>query len=121
MLLVWIGFIQSHLCLYYSPAAIQYVLVTGPCCLFCPALLLCALKDEGLVYCPASIKRALENTATPLGTQDAFSSGHGIVQVGVVMGVVTNIPWDLLQVDKAFDEIQQTASQRLAHVHFKVC
>jgi hypothetical protein len=45
------------------------------------ALLLSALKSQGIPYTPALVKRTLENTAAPLGTHDAFSIGHGVVQV----------------------------------------
>ena len=45
------------------------------------ALLLSALKAEGVAYSPASVKRALENTAAPLGQHDKFSIGQGVVQV----------------------------------------
>ena len=45
------------------------------------ALLLSALKSQGIPYTPASIKRTLENTATPLGAHDTFSVGHGVIQV----------------------------------------
>lgn len=45
------------------------------------ALLLSALKAQGLQYTPALIKRTIENTAIPLGSHDAFSIGHGVIQV----------------------------------------
>ena len=45
------------------------------------ALLLSALKSQGIPYTPASIKRTLENTATPLGAHDTFSVGRGVIQV----------------------------------------
>ena len=45
------------------------------------ALLLSALKSQAIPYTPASIKRTLENTATPLGAHDTFSVGHGVIQV----------------------------------------
>ena len=45
------------------------------------ALMLSALKAEGVSYSPASIKRVLENTAAPLSSHDKFSIGHGVLQV----------------------------------------
>ena len=45
------------------------------------ALMLSALKAEGVPYSPAAVKRILENTATPLGRHDKFSIGQGVIQV----------------------------------------
>ena len=45
------------------------------------ALMLSALKAEGVAYSPASVKRTLENTAAPLGQHDKFSIGQGVIQV----------------------------------------
>ena len=47
------------------------------------ALMLSALKAEGVCYSPASIKRVLENSAAPLGNHDKFSIGQGVIQVRV--------------------------------------
>ena len=47
------------------------------------ALMLSALKAEGVSYSPASIKRVLENSAAPLGNHDKFSIGQGVIQVRV--------------------------------------
>ena len=46
-----------------------------------PALLLSAIKYRGYDYTPALIKRVIEKTATPLGSHDPFSIGHGVIQV----------------------------------------
>ena len=45
------------------------------------ALLLSALKSNGIPYTPALIKKIIENTAAPLGSHDQFSVGHGVLQV----------------------------------------
>ena len=45
------------------------------------ALLLSALKTEGIAYLPAYIKRELQNAAKPLGPHDVFSAGYGVIQV----------------------------------------
>lgn len=51
----------------------------------CVALLLSALKADGIPYTPHGVRRALEATAAPLagaaGPADVFGSGHGMVQV----------------------------------------
>ena len=46
--------------------------------------MLSALKAAGVAYSPASIKRALENSAAPLGNHDKFSIGQGVIQVSKV-------------------------------------
>ena len=51
------------------------------------ALMLSALKSQDIPYTPASVKRILENTATPLGSHDPFSIGHGVIQVYNEWGV----------------------------------
>lgn len=45
------------------------------------ALLLSGLKAEKRSYSPASIRRALENSARPIPGVDVFSQGRGLVQV----------------------------------------
>jgi hypothetical protein len=45
------------------------------------ALMMSSLKAQDVAYSPASIKRTVGNTATPLGSHDAFSVGHGVIQV----------------------------------------
>lgn len=45
------------------------------------ALVLSGLKAEGQAYSPASIRRALENTARPVPGVERFEQGHGLVQV----------------------------------------
>ena len=47
------------------------------------ALLLSAIKFRGQQYTPALVKRVIEKTATPLGSHDPFSIGHGVIQVWV--------------------------------------
>ena len=45
------------------------------------ALLLSAAKSRQLQYTPASVRRALENTARPLANYSVFSQGRGLIQV----------------------------------------
>ena len=45
------------------------------------ALFLSALKSQGIPYSPAGIKRAIEGSATPLGSHLPFSVGRGVIQV----------------------------------------
>lgn len=48
----------------------------------CVALILSGLKARGVPYTPYSIRRALENTAVTIpGSPDAFTVGHGMIQV----------------------------------------
>jgi len=47
---------------------------------FLLALMLSGLKAQGIPYCPWSIKRAVGNTACPLGDHDQFSVGQGVLQ-----------------------------------------
>jgi tripeptidyl-peptidase-2 len=47
----------------------------------CIALILSALKAQGLPRSPSRIRRALENTAADIPTVEAFAQGHGLVQV----------------------------------------
>jgi tripeptidyl-peptidase-2 len=65
-------------------------------------LVLSALKAEGVSYNPALIKLCVENTATPLPGENAFSNGCGVLQVDkaveYVMDNVKTIPPSLLDV-----------------------
>ena len=45
------------------------------------ALMMSGFKSEGTAYSPAAIKRTVIDTATPLGSHDSFSVGHGVIQV----------------------------------------
>ncbi|KAK2181249.1 hypothetical protein NP493_405g05002 [Ridgeia piscesae] len=45
------------------------------------ALVLSALKAEGVSYSPSSVQRALENTALNIDTVEKFALGHGLIQV----------------------------------------
>jgi tripeptidyl-peptidase-2 len=45
------------------------------------ALVLSGLKAEGLGYSPASLRRALENSARPIPGVERFEQGQGLVQV----------------------------------------
>jgi len=45
------------------------------------ALLLSALKAEGVAYTPHSVRRALLNTTRPIEGGDGFSHGQGLVQI----------------------------------------
>ena len=47
----------------------------------CAALLLSALKKQGYLYNPYTVRRAIENTALKIDGLDQFSQGHGLVQV----------------------------------------
>ena len=50
-------------------------------CLTSSALVLSALKAEGVSYTPFSVRRALENTALNIDTVEKFALGHGLIQV----------------------------------------
>ncbi|XP_078427505.1 tripeptidyl peptidase ii [Wolffia australiana] len=67
------------------------------------SLLISGMKAKGIIVSPYSVRKALENTASPVGNnlEDTLSVGHG-----------------LLQVDKAFDYILQ--SQNLPKVHYSL-
>ena len=45
------------------------------------ALVLSALKAQGVSYSPSSVQRALENTALNIDTVEKFALGHGLIQV----------------------------------------
>lgn len=45
------------------------------------ALLVSALKAEKRAYTPASVRRAIENTARPVASIEKFALGHGLLQV----------------------------------------
>ncbi|XP_019851608.1 PREDICTED: tripeptidyl-peptidase 2 [Amphimedon queenslandica] len=67
------------------------------------ALLLSAIKYRGYDYTPALIKRVIEKTATPLGSHDPFSIGHGVIQV-----------------DKAYDYFREITTLPTTPVDFRV-
>ncbi|GFT82599.1 tripeptidyl-peptidase 2 [Nephila pilipes] len=54
----------------------------------CVGILLSGLKQQNVLYSPYSVRRAIENTALKVSTWEAFSMGHGLIQV-----------------DKAFDHL----------------
>ncbi|XP_027363708.1 tripeptidyl-peptidase 2-like isoform X2 [Abrus precatorius] len=68
------------------------------------ALLISAMKAEGITVSPYSVRKALENTCIPIGDspEDKLSSGQG-----------------LMQVDKSYDYIQQ--SQNVPNVWYQIC
>lgn len=45
------------------------------------AMLISAMKGEGLEYSPQSIKRALKTTATQVNREDRFSQGYGMISI----------------------------------------
>ena len=67
------------------------------------ALLLSALKAEGVPYSPPSVRRALENTAAPVPGIEIFTQGRG-----------------LLQIDKAYEYMKTYAGQADRDVRFDV-
>ncbi|KAM0047332.1 putative tripeptidyl-peptidase II [Helianthus debilis subsp. tardiflorus] len=58
------------------------------------ALVISAMKAEGIQVSPYSVRKALENTCTPIGSlpEDKLSNGHGLIQI-----------------DKAFEYAQKAA------------
>ncbi|CAI9092237.1 OLC1v1027429C3 [Oldenlandia corymbosa var. corymbosa] len=69
------------------------------------ALLISAMKSEGIPVSPYSVRRAIENTCTPIGDlpEDKLSSGQG-----------------LMQVDKAYDYIQKDHSMPSVWYQIKI-
>ncbi|XP_019427274.1 PREDICTED: tripeptidyl-peptidase 2-like isoform X2 [Lupinus angustifolius] len=67
------------------------------------ALLISAMKAEGIPVSPYSVRKALENTSVPIGDspEDKLSTGHG-----------------LMQVDKCFEYIQK--SQNITGVWYQI-
>ncbi|KAL8557152.1 hypothetical protein ACS0TY_004563 [Phlomoides rotata] len=67
--------------------------MSSPCACGGVALLLSAMKAEGIPVSPYSVREALENTCIPVGSspEDKLSAGQG-----------------LMQVDKAYDYIQKS-------------
>ncbi|KAL0317794.1 UNVERIFIED_CONTAM: Tripeptidyl-peptidase 2 [Sesamum angustifolium] len=67
--------------------------MSSPCACGGVALLISAMKAEGVPVSPYSVREALENTSVPVGDspEDKLSSGQG-----------------LMQVDKAYDYIQKS-------------
>ncbi|GMF28281.1 unnamed protein product [Phytophthora lilii] len=55
--------------------------MSSPNCAGNIALLVSALKAEGIEYTPYSIRRALENTAAKLPNVEVFAQGKGLIQV----------------------------------------
>lgn len=49
--------------------------------IFTLALLLSGLLAKNIPYSPYNVRRAIENTALKVSTYDAFSMGHGLIQV----------------------------------------
>ncbi|GFX42147.1 tripeptidyl-peptidase 2 [Trichonephila clavipes] len=47
----------------------------------CVGILLSGLKQQNIPYSPYSVRRAIENTALKVSTWEAFSMGHGLIQV----------------------------------------
>jgi hypothetical protein len=48
----------------------------------CIALLLSGLQQRGIPFTPYTVKRAIENTASPIvGSTDVFTAGHGMINV----------------------------------------
>ncbi|XP_076356359.1 tripeptidyl-peptidase II isoform X2 [Tachypleus tridentatus] len=66
-------------------------------------VLLSACKTRSIPYSPYSIRRAIENTALKVDSWDAFSMGHG-----------------LLQVEKAFDHIVDNAGNIERDIRFHI-
>ncbi|KAL3524283.1 hypothetical protein ACH5RR_017117 [Cinchona calisaya] len=66
--------------------------MSSPCACGGVALLISAMKSEGIPVSPYTMRKAIENTCVPIGDspEDKLSSGHG-----------------LMQVDKAYDYIQK--------------
>ena len=50
------------------------------------ALVLSGLKAQRVPYTSHSVRRGLENTASPADNMDKFALGHGILQVGGCIG-----------------------------------
>ncbi|XP_027110305.2 tripeptidyl-peptidase 2 isoform X1 [Coffea arabica] len=79
--------------------------MSSPCACGGIALLISAMKSEGIPVSPYSVRRAIENTCNPIGDclEDKLSSGQG-----------------LMQVDKAFDYIQKLHSLPSAWYQIKI-
>uniref|UniRef100_A0A2L2YDC2 Tripeptidyl-peptidase 2 n=1 Tax=Parasteatoda tepidariorum TaxID=114398 RepID=A0A2L2YDC2_PARTP len=69
----------------------------------CVCLLLSGLQVQNILYSPYSIRRAIENTALKISNWDAFSMGHGLVQV-----------------DKAFENLVTYSNIIEAFVRFNI-
>ncbi len=55
--------------------------MASPNCCGAIALMLSALKAKQTPYSPYSVRRALENTAQPVGGGDPFAQGAGLIQI----------------------------------------
>ena len=67
------------------------------------ALLLSALKAEGIPYSPHSVRRALENTAQTVPGVEVFAQGRGLIQI-----------------DRAYEYLRKFHGDSLDHVRFDV-
>ena len=68
------------------------------------AVLMSALKKEGIIFSPAGIRRCLENTALRIDGLSSFVQGHGMVQV-----------------DRAFDYMKDASSDVYStHITYEV-
>ena len=47
----------------------------------CVCLLLSGLKARNIAYSPFSVRRSIENTALKVQNYEAFTHGHGLIQV----------------------------------------
>ncbi|CAL1282653.1 unnamed protein product [Larinioides sclopetarius] len=69
----------------------------------CVAVLLSGLKQLNIPYSPYSVRRAIENTALKVSTWEAFSMGHGLIQI-----------------DKAFDHLVTYSNSVEKSIRFHV-
>ncbi|GFY42745.1 tripeptidyl-peptidase 2 [Trichonephila inaurata madagascariensis] len=69
----------------------------------CVGILLSGLKQQNIPYSPYSVRRAIENTALKVSTWEAFSMGHGLIQV-----------------DKAFDHLVNYSKSIERSIRFQV-
>ncbi|XP_059507301.1 tripeptidyl-peptidase 2-like [Stegostoma tigrinum] len=67
------------------------------------ALLISALKANGICYTAHSVRRALENTALKVEDVEVFAQGHGIIQI-----------------EKAYDYLSQNASVKSHQLGFSI-
>ncbi|KAG8381312.1 hypothetical protein BUALT_Bualt06G0109300 [Buddleja alternifolia] len=79
--------------------------MSSPCACGGVALLISAMKAEGLSVSPYGVREALENTCTPVGgsPEDKLSAGQG-----------------LMQVDKAYDYIQKSCEVPSVRYQIKI-
>lgn len=79
--MLWVTVTVSHLYICHDVLRIKLSPLSSSTLCSPAALMMSAFKAQGVTHSPASIKRTLSNTATPLGSHDAFSVGHGVIQV----------------------------------------